>query len=311
MKTTITFFILLFLAFSCSKIPNRSNQLSQTIDCNVQCDKTYDLMENYFTKDQVLTHSVAIHYFTNGKNDLLSESYLHDRVITMDPYFAGANRKFKVDKVIVYDKSPDQYPKLLKKIKNIEEFQEMDRNDLRDLFHINHYQFWNQLLHEEGHINVYIYDGISDGFAGLAGGIGSTYLAMRWDYMDVRLATLEHEFGHALGLRHTHEKDDGQGFTNHDGDLVCDTPVTEANLLHFMDEHCNYNGPGFEGMTPECQMSALKNFMAYNVKKCREFFTPEQNRRMQKILENSADLRRTIKELQSVNEAMIPQELNI
>lgn len=304
MKRYITTTTLLLLLLGCNTKFNKPD-----LDyCHVQDDLRYELMEIYFEKEKILTHDVVIHYLTNG-NDNYSDDFFANRIEQVNPVFENSNRKFEVVKIVRYDKRPEQYPSILSKIEAIENING-NREDLRSKFHINHFDWWNMFLKIEGAINIYIFENQS-GYAGVAGGIGSDFMAVRTDYLDVRDCTIEHELGHCLGLRHLHETDHTNGFNRDYGDLCNDTAVTEVNLSKYMNNNCDYFGYRMKGIPPECQSIALQNFMAYNIKKCRVSFTDDQNKRMQWMTENNQDVRKTIRELKNVPDFKMPEKLDI
>jgi len=133
--------------------------------------------------------------------------------------------------------------------------------------------------------NVYVVkrlasnSGLLNGFAYYPGGTND-YSFMSTSASAVNAQTLAHEFGHALGLRHTHEgynTSTGDCPTNTDctiqGDLVCDTEPMKS-LYHSSVPNTCQTGQ-INPCTSQVYAGGEKNVMAYTF--CfRNLFTPGQ-----------------------------------
>lgn len=121
--------------------------------------------------------------------------------------------------------------------------------------------------------------GLLNGFAYYPGGTND-YSFMSTSASAVNAQTLAHEFGHALGLRHTHEgynASTGDCPTNTDctlqGDLVCDTEPMKS-LYHSSVPNTCQTGQ-INPCTNQTYAGGEKNVMAYTF--CfRNLFTPGQ-----------------------------------
>ncbi len=90
-------------------------------------------------------------------------------------------------------------------------------------------------------------------------------------------STLAHEFGHYLGLYHTHEfydsSDGGESTDGSDcltkGDRICDTPA-DPMLHNQVNNDCEYTGDEI-GYTPDTE-----NIMSYSLASCRQHFSQGQ-----------------------------------
>lgn len=110
--------------------------------------------------------------------------------------------------------------------------------------------------------------------AGVAGGIGSNFFAIRRAFMYE--ITVEHEMFHCFSLYHATEPSKGTGYSVYDSDLVCDTRYVE-DLSEKIDENCNFIGD--DDLTEEEKKQAVCNIMSWNYLKCRCCSTEGQFRR--------------------------------
>ncbi|MCI0392468.1 MAG: M43 family zinc metalloprotease [Acidobacteria bacterium] len=167
-------------------------------------------------------------------------------------------------------------------------------------------------------INVYFTD-----LAGLNGQASFTTDAFQGVLMDIgaasvasspgaaNVSTFAHEIGHYFDLYHTHEtwpdnmgnptlvecpRGNNCGST---GDLVCDTPADpglQASGAFRVDNNCAYDNTA---MTPGgCDNTAYnpptRNLMSYSRAGCRTEFTPEQIRRVLRVLRDTNNRRNLI-----------------
>jgi hypothetical protein len=142
-------------------------------------------------------------------------------------------------------------------------------------------------------VNIYILaSGISYGRASNIPGVA---LVLGGNYAGT--SVLSHEFGHCLGLYHTHSgsgcSDDANCAENISGsncsfcgDLVCDTPADPC-LSGTVNSSCNYIGGG--GYNPN-----TNNIMSYAPPTCLTDLTNGQIARMHSMIENSPTLQNVL-----------------
>lgn len=263
------FSLLTFLLFisqcESDKIP------SETLS-RAECALSYDLNESLFTDEDTLVFGINLVYFMNeGTVEYTKEQV--DRTFEQASYFFNnAKIKFKVLTVNNIKGGPTENLQVSKSIKN-----KITR------FDIENYQFFSMMLNEPHVINVYVYnEPESTSFAGVAGGIGSDYLAIRKDYFDVPARTLVHELGHCLSLYHTHQPDETDGYNIFDGDKVCDTPAGRS-LSGLVNRECELNSAR-DSVADSLQRI---NLMSYSYPFCRKEFTEGQVKKMRWYIEQS------------------------
>lgn len=264
------FIIILLIMFGC----NSRDDIINTGMSSAECALVYDTNEALFTDEDTLTFAINVVYFMNGDTVPYDEQYIINKFNTASNYFSEARIKFHVVSYENIEGSPIEKLNLstLAK-KNIE------RYDLKN------YQFFAMMLNKPHSINIYIYNEPDrTDFAGVAGGIGSDYLAIRKDYFDIGYRTLEHELGHCLGLYHTHQYDETDGYNVYNGDKVCDTPAVKS-LSGKVNRVCDMIDPSIAVDTAH-----LKNIMSYAYPKCRDDFTEGQIKRVRWFIEQSQDL---------------------
>lgn len=93
-------------------------------------------------------------------------------------------------------------------------------------------------------------------------------------------STLTHEFGHFLGLLHTHESSNGIEYVNGSnctiaGDLLCDTPADPNLFGSVIDSNCNYLGSDLDPLN-ELYKPDPSFIMSYARKDCRRRFSDDQ-----------------------------------
>lgn len=126
--------------------------------------------------------------------------------------------------------------------------------------------------------NIYIFESVGNGVAGFSW-INNNTSNITWDgiYLKadwVASSVITHEMGHYCGLYHTFNAGScGQVEADCEaqGDFVCDTPPTYANL------NCD---------NPYCDEADYTNHMDYTQEWCRDHFTPGQVERMHMLLVN-------------------------
>ncbi len=255
-------------------------------------DDIYALNETYFNEDQTINMKLKVIYFTNGNESPLSEKAIQDRIAISNVYYKEAKIQFKYNGTEYITGNPEDNPKAIESIKAMELMSKERRQDLRRNYYIEHFDFWHIVFGQDNTMIAYIYDNLPSGYAGVAGGIGATYFAIRTQYMAPIFHTWEHELGHDLGLYHTHQADPSNGLNSDSGDMVCDTYKSVDTLFSFVTDNCK--------ATDNCPIPTpyiedlIINIMSYTDYVCRAEFTSEQNKRKRKIIETTTDLRNCI-----------------
>ncbi len=244
------------------------------------CATAYLNGEAYFTDQDTLTFGLSVVYFTNTQDSAITMSYtlVQERVHTVNARYAPARIKF-----------------VLTNVRNIYGFLG-DNTDLQSksigdhkIFKMSDHHLHNLLFGDEHSITAFVYasSGCDIDASGMAGGIGSSFFAIRYSYFASDQRTTEHELGHCLALFHTHQDDKTAGYTVTLGDHVCDTPV-DRGIKDYVDQDCSV-----DASVPVDEGSAellVKNLMGYH-RRCREEFTPGQIARMRWAISQSPDLR--------------------
>ncbi|GEM_PF-5723963 len=135
--------------------------------------------------------------------------------------------------------------------------------------------------HQPGRFNLYVVQNIvnANGYAY----IGPSAERIFIERTRALTSTLWHEFGHALGLRHTHgfvngtltsELVDGSNCTVA-GDRICDTPADPQLSSSNVDANCNYTGSLMDSngdlFNPDVQ-----NILSYAPGQCRDHYSNGQ-----------------------------------
>lgn len=261
--------IILMLSHCNSSVPSVQSM------SNAECALTYDTNEALFSDNDTLIIGVNIIHFMNNDTFEYDANLLERQLNLTSLLFDKAKIKFKLVSFTNVKGVPSD---------NLELSATLKTKVLS--YDISNYQFFSMMMNEPHVINVYIYNQSERStFAGVAGGIGSDYLAIRKDYFDRPTRTLAHEFGHCLGLYHTHQSDDTDGYNIYNGDKVCDTP-SSISLSGKVDKECNLD-KSIDTLADSIQ---LMNIMSYSYPFCRENFTDNQIQRMRWFIEQSKDL---------------------
>lgn len=148
-------------------------------------------------------------------------------------------------------------------------------------------------------VTCYIYGNTQENFPddlkgvlGIAAGVGSTFFAIREQY--ILKSTLLHELGHCLGLYHYDTPDDTDGYTIYSGDKVCDT--RSANNLHEkISGDCKYVGIDADSI-PEADKTILScNLMSWAYLHCRGCLTDGQMAKVRFTIHEHPELRENIR----------------
>lgn len=280
-----------------------------------------DIAHELTKSNEMVEHRIKYHYFTNGKEDPFSKEFFYARTGVLNENMFHTNRKFVIQDVIIYDERPEHYERALKVIEGLEYLE--PRKDLRGRFIIEHFAFWGKVFGSDDAIDIFVYDNVNNGFAGVALAIQSKTIAVRWDYMDPIHTldtdnvnkTLEHELGHALGLKHTHHIEKGDppndtGLNDRYGDKICDTPKSPKDLYNYMRDDGSVRVGAFpDNISKECIENSTKNYMSYIEGKFRIKFTEGQIDEMNKALETNRDLRATCTTFDYDEVVKIPEKI--
>lgn len=107
---------------------------------------------------------------------------------------------------------------------------------------------------------------------------------------------LSHEFGHCMGLFHTHETYFGVACVNGSncataGDLVCDTPADPGLNFNVNSSTCIWNGSGIDPCGSGFPYNPDElNIMSYTFPSCMSYFSPNQGQRMRDHIATQAIL---------------------
>lgn len=296
------FLFIVFFITSCGNGEN-TNANYRYSECGIE-DKSsiYTLNESYFKEKDTITLNLKIVYFHNLSKDTITVDSFDKRIDMLNSHYKTSKVQFKLTDVKYIYGKPEQDSVSLVSIKMFEKLVKEKRKDIRNKYYMEHYEFWNKVYYEENNIIVYVYGNNDVGFGGIAGGIGSNFLAINSNYLTYDFHTLEHEIGHDLGLYHTHEPDSTNGLNYYTGDMVCDTYTSDENLIDYLDNNCIlYKRINI----PEEHLKVLTvNLMSYTKYDCRKEFTPVQIMRMRKVIETNADLRNSIVGFNNFNKSL-------
>lgn len=259
--------IFLFVLTTCKEDTASFRNLS-----TAECALSYDTNEALFSDEDTLVFGVNLVYFMNGDTVEYTREDLDNKLQEVSNFFDSARIKFKLINYHNIAGVPADHLLTNKAIK-----ERLAR------FDIQNYQFFAMMLNEPHVVNIYVYNELKNTqFAGVAGGIGSDYLAIRKDYFDPPVRTLAHELGHCLSLYHTHQYDDTDGYNIFHGDKVCDTP-SGRSLSGRVNKECELNTK-VESISDSIQRI---NLMSYSYPFCRKEFTPGQIKKMRWYVEQS------------------------
>ncbi len=273
MKRYIAFKLVILLVFafiSCQKTETQAMRVNNFAECAL----SYDISEAFFTEEDTLVFNLRFVYFSNGDTNGYDEVLLQRQIDILNSVYSPAKVSFRLSSYENIFELPSN------KIAG-----GIDISSKIKTYDIKNYYIFATLFNEPNVINVYIYNVSGDtDFAGVAGGIGSNYLAIRKDYFDKDFKTFSHEIGHCLGLFHTHQVDHTDGYNVTDGDKVCDTPSMRS-LSGRVNSLCGLITP-FSGDSIQ-----VKNIMSYSYPPCRDKLTEGQIDRIRWFVEQSQDLR--------------------
>ena len=238
------------------------------------CGTTYNLSDLYFNEDDTLYFNVKFHYILTDSTQKADSSDMAEFFTINNSFYKPARVQFVNNG---YCETIDA-----EESENMPNFKK---------FVVKH--------GEEGSINVFVYanrqpyyTGDSENVVGIAAGIGSTFFAIRKNF--VRTLTATHELGHNLGLLHLTTPDETNGLNDFTGDLVCDTRSINdlSSKVNYM---CEFIGN--DNFTEKEKEILTKNLMSWVHLHCREIITENQMARIKWMIENSSDLRKCIKEI--------------
>lgn len=264
MKTILITFLLLIAYCGTESVSNKTLN-------SAECALSYDTNEALFSEEDTLIFGINVIYFMNGDTSEYTREWLDKKFNDVSFLFKDARIKFKVLTFSNLRGVPSDHFQFNESVK-----------EKLTVFNIENYQFFGMMMNQPHVINVYVYhEPKITQFAGVAGGIGSDYLAIRKDYFDVPTRTLPHELGHCLSLYHPHQPDDTDGYNIFSGDRVCDTPAGRS-LSGRVNRECDLIGPATYAD------SIHKNLiMSYAYPFCRDSFSPNQIKKMRWYVEQS------------------------
>ena len=149
-------------------------------------------------------------------------------------------------------------------------------------YYINDFIDHNKEFETKERITLLIYENTENAsYNGVANGIPGTVAGAI--VSRISTATIPHEVGHLLGLKHIFEKDDTDGKNHITGDEVCDTG--SYNIMDHRTHNCGYIGKG--DYSEEDLKILIPNTLNYSYEEidCRSKFTPIQNLRMRWFIE--------------------------
>lgn len=232
------------------------------------CGTIYNLSDIYFTEEDTLFFRIKFHFILP---DSATKADTHD----LKEFFRINNTFFKHARIQFIN------------------YGYCETVDLEESHNMPNFKKYSIRHSDEGFLNVFIYDnkqpfytGDKENVVGVAGGIGSTFFAVRENFLATLTST--HELFHCFGLKHIDEPDDTNGYNDFTGDLVCDTP-TASNLGSKINYLCQYVGK--EELSVQEKELLSKNVMSWVYLHCREAVTPNQIARLKWIIQNSKDLR--------------------
>lgn len=260
-------FIILLLGLVCNKA--NYNYKKNT------CDIDYALNEVYYSANAKLTINITYHWFSDSIGEV-DRKAIDSSIVILNQVLEDANIKFS--------------------IYNIEEIVNSDaKSDMP-----SYVKYARQYSNQKS-LNVYIYSDIQNNYPedkksilDAAGGIPSTFCAIR--KQGLKTTTIAHAILHCLSLRHIDSPDiNPEGNSSRTGDLVCDTKAVE-DLTGELTIDCLYTGPG--NYSKEELKIITCNIMTSQYTKCKGCLTPGQIQRIKWVLEQSQDLRNTIKSVE-------------
>lgn len=263
--------LLALFIFQCSK----NNTAFVPTDAPA-CGVTYALSDLYFKETDTLYFGIRLHFILDDSTKNADSSDIEEFFRLNNLFYSTARIQFiNLGYCETYDKEESH---------NMPNFRK---------YGIKH--------GEEGAINVFIYSnqqpyytGDSENVVGSAAGIGSTFFAVRQNFL--RTLTGTHELGHSMGLLHLDTPDDTNGLNDFTGDLVCDTRSV-SNLGAKVNYMCNFIGK--DNFTDAEKEILTKNLMSWVNLHCREIITENQIARIKWMVENNSDLRKCIKATKS------------
>lgn len=262
--------LFLISGFLCNK------QTPRLEDMYATCGTSYQTAEIFFEEGDVLTFNVHFVYFADSLEEYQVD---YPAVINgMNDFFLHANIRFHLYDIdtIVSPEIKENMPSYVK----------------------NHFDLKKRAIVNDSAIVIYIYGNFQPYFPedkktiGIAGGIGSTFSAIRKEFLYG--VTLWHELCHNFSLLHVDSPDDsGVGYSIYSGDKVCDTRAID-NLHEKVNSNCKFSGD--ESLTEEEKKVLICNIMSWNFIKCRGCLTEGQIRKIRFHIHESPQLKLTIKE---------------
>lgn len=243
------------------------------VDCSV--DYPYSLNELYFGQSQSLVFRVRFVFFTDGQAPVDYRAAAANAIARLNIDYEPVGISFTADNVIEIQ-DPEAY---------------------RGMGHYHRYIF---KYYMPSYLNVFVFpNSMEPRISGAAVGIPGTSMAIKSFFLDK--STISHEFGHMFGLYHTHERDTSKIKNSYKtGDYICDTPNADKfadagniGLMGEVDDNCIITAS--IGLSADEEGLLVENIMSYSRLNCRCCFTQDQIDRIKWTIENSHDLRQSLR----------------
>ncbi len=246
----------LFLMVTCNTKRLHTNKYSD-------CGSSYATSELSFKKDTKLKGKLRVIWFSDKPGEMDSLILLSG-IALLNIHLRETNIVMEFDSII--------------------EIVSKNKHELHDVIH--HAKYYNK----PGVFTMYVYgndqldiDGNESNIKGSAIGIPSRAFGIQAEF--INSSTISHEFFHCIGLYHTHEPDNTDGYNVEYGDKVCDTPSFTSSS-DVVDGDCNYMGPQILDTT-----KIVCNIMSYSYPHCRNCLTDAQIARIRYVIHESDNLK--------------------
>ncbi len=162
-------------------------------------------------------------------------------------------------------------------------------------FEMPYFRRYAKKNNKEKVFNIYVYNDIQEDYSGdrrniraEAGSIPGRTIATRKQWMAT--STISHELLHCGGLLHIQTADPTDGFSSETGDLICDIRSI-VNIDDYVSGECHYINE-IEKTEEDINTDYTCNIMSYVANKCRRCVTDGQISRLNKVINDSEDLRK-------------------
>lgn len=260
MTTKLIFTLFIFLGiFTCSKPPKYKQQYYDLpkIDTNAYNQCLIRYKTHSYDNNILLTIKLKVVYLKS----LSISSYFESTLVTDSVIINNLNTSYKEQGI---------------------QFALEETEIVRGEYFINDFMQHNKDFETKDRVTLLIYESIENAnYNGVANGIPGTVAGAI--ITRIGTATIPHEIGHILGLKHVFEKDDTNGKNHVTGDEICDTG--SYNIMDHRTHNCGYTGEA--DYSEEDLKVLIPNTLNYSYEEidCRNKFTPIQNLRMRWFIE--------------------------